>query len=178
MFSIGDRVVYGSMGVCTIIDRCMPDMPGATKECYVLVPEYVANSKIYAPVDGTTVNMRPLLSRRQVHALIDKIPDMDMLEPVKERQLQKENYRAVIQSADSTQLAQLLKTLHVRRKQGMEEKRSVPVQEKEHYDTVRRLLFGEIATTMEIQLDEVEDMISARLAKRGGSAFFMDASQA
>ncbi|MDL2327651.1 CarD family transcriptional regulator [Ruminococcaceae bacterium OttesenSCG-928-A11] len=167
MFSVGDKVVYGNMGVCSVTDICVPDMPGAARECYVLVPHYVANSKVYAPVENNPVVMRHLLTPDQAETLIDSLPQVPMFPLSGEKQAMYETFRGAIKSADCTLLARLIKTLHQKKQNTLEQKRVVPSAEKEFFDTAERMLYGEIAVAMGMALDEVPEYIGGRLAASG-----------
>lgn len=162
MFAIGEKIIYGAMGVCTVEDITVPDMPGA-RESYVLRPHYVANAKVYAPVEGNPVVMRTLMDEQQVHALIDSMPEMSALSADKERQELYQLYRGIVKSADNFLLAKLLKTLHQKKALVAQQRKIVPSAEKEIFDTAERVLFGEIAACLGIELEEVDGYIAARL---------------
>lgn len=164
MFSIGEEIVYGGMGVCTVTDVGVPDVPGMERTCYVLRPHYVANSKVYAPVEGGRVAMRALLTRAEAQDLIDQMPDLRALPVSKERQEQYGAYRNALKSADSVLLARLIKTLYEKRQRLKEQSKTVPTAEKEVFDSAERLLYGELATALHIPLEDVEPYIGDRLA--------------
>lgn len=178
MFSVGDKIIYGSMGVCTVVDRRMPDMPGATQECYVLEPQYVHNARVYVPVAGTAINMRPLLSAVQAKALVNEMPRLVSFAPSKEKQVHQEIYRTAVRGADSHMLARLIKTLYERKQSNLEQKKNLPMLEKEHYDTARMILFGEIATALDTTISDVEAQVTARMEKHNNSAATETAAEA
>lgn len=163
MFSVGDTIMYGSMGVCTVEGIGVPDLPGATRECYILKPHYVANSKVYAPVQGNPVSMRALLTRAQAQTLIDELPDLQPFPPCSERQEMHNVCRGAIKSADSYMLARLVKTLYEKRLRVQQQKKIVPTAEKEYFDTAEKMLYGEIAVALQMPIDGVERYIFTRL---------------
>ncbi|MFR7993718.1 MAG: CarD family transcriptional regulator [Clostridium sp.] len=73
MFSKNEYVVYGSTGVCKIIDIVTKKI-GNTKErlYYLLKPEYETNSIIYAPIDNNSVVMRKIITKDEIYELIKK----------------------------------------------------------------------------------------------------------
>lgn len=163
MFSVGDRIVYGSMGVCTVLDIGLPDIPGATRECYMLKPHYVANSKVYAPIENNPVRMRPLLSEAEAQALVDSMPDLEPFPRGKDKQELYETCKNAIRSCDSFLLAKLLKTLYENKVRLVGLKKTVPSTEKDYFDTAEKMLHGEIAAALQMPLCEVEGYISARV---------------
>lgn len=163
MFSIGDKIVYGGMGVCTVMDICVPDLPGKPRQCYILKPHYVANAKVYAPVEENPVKIRALLTAEQAQTLIDEIPGIAGFPLTQEKQELYQTYRGAIKSADSVQLAKLIKTLHDKKVRILEQKKIVPSAEKEYFDTAEKMLYGEIAAALQMPIEQVQDYIAARI---------------
>lgn len=163
MFSVDEQVVYGSIGVCTVKGMGIPDMPGATRECYVLEPHYVAHSKVYAPIEDNPVKIRSLLSVSEVEELVDSMPEIKAFPLNKERQEQYSTYRSVIKSADSFLLAKLLRTLYEKKEKCMELKKPLPGAEKDFLDTAEKMLYGEMAAILQIPMDQVLPYIQSRL---------------
>lgn len=164
MFSVGDTIIYGSMGVCTVEDIRVPSMPGADRRCYVLRPHYVSGSTVYAPIEGNPVRMRALLSAKEARALVDSLPQIPAFPESKERQELYDTCRAAIKSADSFILAKLLKTLHEKKRRLAAQRKLIPSTEKEYFETAEKMLHGEIATALEMPITEVEGYIAQRLA--------------
>ncbi|MGD9559869.1 MAG: CarD family transcriptional regulator [Oscillospiraceae bacterium] len=163
MFCIGDKIVYGSMGVCTVVDVGVPDLPDALHMCYTLKPDYVANSKVYAPIENNPVSMRALLSPKEAQSLIDSMPQIEPFPPGEEKQQLLNTYRSAIRSADIFILARLLKTLHAKRQLLIQQKKMLSSVEKEYFGAAEKMFFGELAATLKIAVDAVPDYIAARI---------------
>lgn len=163
MFCVGDKIMYGSMGVCTVTDICVPDLPGAARQCYILKPHFVANSKVYAPVENNSVSMRLLMSCDEARSLIQSMPEIAVF-TCGDKQEQYSTYKGVIKSADSFLLAKLMKSLYERKAKLLEQKKGVPSAEKDFFDTARQMLFGEFAEVFEIPLNNVESYISQNIS--------------
>lgn len=163
MFAISDQIIYGSVGVCTIIGIQVPDMPHATKECYVLKPHYIPSSKIYAPVDGSRVKMRALHSKAQLHSLLCKLPQIPAFSADTDKKGLYETYRNALQSTDSLLLAKLTKTLYQKKQHSAEQKKIIPTVEKEYLDTAEQIFNGEVATVLDIPLEDVPEYIGSFL---------------
>lgn len=164
MFSIGDEIVYGGMGVCTVMDICVPDLPGKPRQCYILKPHYVAGAKVYAPVEENPVKMRPLLSAEQAQTLIDGMPFLAEFPQDREKQELYNTYRTAIKSADCTQLAKLVKTLYEKKQRVLAAKKIVPSAEKEYFDTAEKMLYGEIAVALHMPIEQVQEYIASRVS--------------
>ena len=72
MFEIGEKIVYGSMGVCEVQDVAPMDFGGGgEKELYYVLRPLYQDGVIYAPVKGA-VYMRPILSAQEVNRLMNQ----------------------------------------------------------------------------------------------------------
>ena len=67
MFKINDVLVYGTQGVCKIVDIEEKSISGTKKKYYVLKPSDEKRPTIFAPVDNEHVlkKMRKLLSKKK-----------------------------------------------------------------------------------------------------------------
>ena len=61
MFNVNDTIMYGSQGVCRILDIREESFSGAPKLYYVLEPVYDSNSTIYFSVDSDKISLLKLL---------------------------------------------------------------------------------------------------------------------
>lgn len=163
MFSIGNDIVYGSMGVCKVTDIGVPDLPGANRSCYVLKPHFVANSKVYAPVENNPVPMRLLLTPAEMRSLIDAIPALEPFAVEGDKQGLHDICREAVRSADCHMLARLIKTLYEKKLRLVEQKKNVPSAEKEYFDTAEKVLYGEMAVVLDIPMEDVREYIALRL---------------
>lgn len=76
MYEIGQYVIYGENGVCTV-DAIGPlSMRGSDKDrIYYTLSPYVGTGTFYAPVD-TKVFMRPVISKDTAEAFLDSLGDI------------------------------------------------------------------------------------------------------
>ncbi len=165
VFSVGDKIVYGGMGVCAVEDIAVPDLPGFTRKCYILKPLYQQGATVYAPIDKNPVNMRLLMPKQQAQTLIDGLPGLEGLDMGSDRHTIHDTCRRVIKSADSFLLARLLKTLHIKKRLVASQKKTLPGAEKDFFDAAERILFGELATVLCIPMEQVEQRIAPHLSQ-------------
>ena len=77
MFEIGDKIIYGENGVCTVEKIAPLGISGASKEkLYYHLRPLIGSGEYFAPVDGGAF-MRPVMNREQAEALIAAIPDIE-----------------------------------------------------------------------------------------------------
>ena len=74
MYSVGEKIVYGENGVCTVIKIAPLEISGASKDkLYYYLAPLIGTGVYYSPVDSGAF-MRPVISREEAEALIDAIP--------------------------------------------------------------------------------------------------------
>ena len=76
MFLVGDKIIYGENGVCTV-EKIEPlAMSGAPKDkLYYHLTPLVGSGTYFTPVDSGAY-MRPVMSREEAEALIDAMPEI------------------------------------------------------------------------------------------------------
>lgn len=159
MYQIGQQVVCGGSGVCTVAQIGPRETGG--RLYYTLIPRY-GTETIYAPVDGK-VFLRPILTRKEAEALIAAIPTIPPA-PVEgnNSQLRTQYYRAALRSHSCGDLVRLIKTIY-QHSQGR--RRSMrPSQLDETYrKRAEDLLNGELAAALELEREQVPRYIRAAL---------------
>ena len=121
MYEIGQLIVYGNEGVCRVEEIGTPKISGVDKhrDYYTLAPIY-REGKVFTPVDSK-VFMRPVITREEALALIDRIPQMtaEVYENSNLRFLN-EHYQQCIQNYTCADLLQLIKDVRAKRRQMTE----------------------------------------------------------
>lgn len=162
MFRPGDLIFYGRMGVCRV--ERTEEADGRT--FYHLAPLYQKCS-IRTPADGP-VFMRPILTRGEADALIDRIPGIPV-RPVLARAVREltERYQASISSPEAADLLALTMSIYAKKQQTIAEKRKFGAIDERFLREAESLLFGELAAALEIAPEAVPAYIQSRLAASG-----------
>ena len=107
MFKINDYIMYGTVGVCQVIDITKETlMNNIEKEYYVLSPVYSKYPKktvIKIPVDNKKISMRTLLSKEDVNSIINSIPDTETLWIDNDRQ-RNDEFKTMLRSGNCDDL--------------------------------------------------------------------------
>ena len=163
-----ELVVHESAGVCRVTDIQMMNRP--QREYYVLSPLYDKNSTFYIPTDSAQEPLRPVMTREQAMALIEQIPGMAELTF---SSINDEKVRAadILSSGDQIRLAQLAKTMHhLQRKRNHTKSKNAYATDRGILRQAERLLFGELAVSLEMPVDSVSDFISQQLDRTDSAA--------
>lgn len=77
MYAIGDKIVYGENGVCTVYAIAPLSMSGTDKnKLYYHLRPLIGSGTYFTPVDSGAF-MRPVISREEAEALIAAIPGIE-----------------------------------------------------------------------------------------------------
>lgn len=164
MFSIGDYMVYGINGVCLVEDICAsPFDKKDTRTFYMLKPLGAsAGSVIYTPTDNVQVPMRPLMSRGEAEALIVQMPVIAPLEIPMEK-MRRDIYRQTMQSCNPVEYVRLIKTVHKRRAEMLEQHKRLSETDSDFERNAKISLYHELAVVLGVQYAEVEPYLLSRL---------------
>ena len=164
MFSIGDYMVYGINGVCRVQDICAsPFDKKDTRTFYLLKPLGAGEgSVIYTPVDNVQVLMRPLMTKEQAAALIERMPGLEPLEVPMEK-MRRDLYRQAMQSCDPEQYVRLIKTVYRRRMDMMQQHKRLSETDSDFERNAKLSLYHELSVVLEVKFAEVEQYLIDRL---------------
>lgn len=167
MFAIGEYIIYGANGVCEVLDikEQQDELTHNTRLYYVLSPVYRRNSLIYTPVDNARVIMRPIIKRSEAEALIDRILNIPTIE-VQDEKSRKQFYTDIIRTYDPENLIRILKTIQVRKQLRMSMGKKMLSSDDNFMQKAEELLYGEMAWSLEISRDEVEEYIIKRVSEK------------
>ena len=164
MYEIGDLIVYAGEGVCRVEEIGVPPMMGVNKQrqYYTLKPLY-REGMVYAPVD-TQVFMRPVITREDADALIDRIPEIEpeVYENSNLRFLN-EYYQAQLQNYNCEGLIKLIRSTHAKREVMIGRGKKLGLVDERYMKRAQDMLHGEFAVALGIERNEVPGYIESKL---------------
>ncbi len=165
MFSIGDKIMYGSEGVFTVAEyTSSPIDKNDTRQFYVLRPVHgPSGNVIITPVGNENVKMRAVMSRSEALALIDKIPDIPLL-TVENEKKRRDTYRKALTSATCEELISIIKTVALRKEELLRNKKRISESDNDYEMKARFCFYGELSISLDIPLDSIEAFIKERLS--------------
>lgn len=166
MYQIGDKIIYGSNGVCEIEEIKMIEVPHTDEEkAYYIIKPVFQECRISVPMD-TKMFMRPIISDGEANALIDGIPAMEAKPYYNTalRQLQ-EYYEKKMSTHSCADLVELTLSLYKKREEVLSQKRKFGAIDERYMKRAEDLLFGELSVALGIPKNEVRSYIAKRLEK-------------
>ena len=157
MYEIGEKIIYGENGVCTV-EKIAPLEAGDGKLYYYLTP-LIGSGTYFTPVDSKAF-MRPVMSREAAEAFIDSIPHIQPAVCTDNRFNHVDAfYKELFKQHTCEALVSIVKGLRSRMSQRKTKSSRAEIIMKR----ARDMLHGELATALGIEVEEVEKYISSRL---------------
>ncbi len=163
MYQIGDKVVYGNIGVCIVMDISELDFMDNGKEYYTLRPYYEENKVIYSPVDSQKQKLRPMITKEEAEAFIVKLPTIEPGNYANEKE-RKEAYRDAILSGSMDKWASMIHYIYRKEQERMAKGQRISAHYMEELKGIEKLLLGELAAALDISMDDVKVYLEKELS--------------
>ena len=160
MYSVGDKIIYGENGVCTVESIGPLRMSGSSGDrVYYYLRPLIGSGTYFAPVDSGAY-MRPVMSREEAEALIDAMPG---IEPA----ICKDNrfnhvdafYKELFRQHSCEALVSIVKGLRCR----MAERKTKSSRAEATMKRAKDILHGELSVALGMDVKDVEGYITSRL---------------
>jgi CarD family transcriptional regulator len=166
MLKIGECVIYGSHGLCSVRDILVPSFleRGNEKQYYQMVSAVDAGSVLYVPVDGAEDKIRQAISRDDAEGLIEEIeftPELELPEGKKAEPAIME----VIKRNVADEMMSLVKSLRkIKATREAEGKKFASLSEK-HLLMAEKLLYTELAFALKTEKDDIKSRVLSELSQ-------------
>ena len=160
MFAVGEKIVYGEHGVCTV-DKVAPlDMSGVSKnKLYYHLSPLVGSGTFFTPVDSDAF-MRPVMGRQEAEALIDAMPGIAPAICTDSRFNHVDAfYKELFRTHSCEALVSIVKGLNSR----MAERKTKSSRAEATMKRAKDMLHGELAVALDMDIAEVEPYILSRI---------------
>ncbi len=162
MYSIGDKIIYGESGVCTV-ERVAPlNMSGAPADrLYYHLRPLIGSGVYFTPVDSNAF-MRPVISAEEAEALIDSIPSIEPAICNDSRFNHVDAfYKEMFRKHTPESLVAVIKGLRIR----MAARKSKSSRADATMKRAKEVLHGELSVALGIEYSEIEDYIKNKLGE-------------
>ncbi len=160
MFAIGETVLYGSQGVCTI-ERMEEMKVGRDKvQYYVLRPVYHNSSTLFVPASNEQLlqKMRPVLTEEELHGLLCRTAQTELhwIDDAAER---KAAFQAILTAGERGRLLQMLRLLYLHRQALHQRGKHLRAADEQLLRDGEKLLRDEFAFVLQIPQQQVGEYI-------------------
>ena len=160
MLTVGQTVLYGTQGVCTVKEISMLKLGKTKGEYYALSPIDDPGSTVYVPTANEKLmsKLRPVLTGEEADALITEAV-REPLEWIESDAERKSACDDIVKNGDRKQLMRLVGMLYRRRELLKDQKKHFHNVDAQYLKTAERMLHGELAYALGIAVDDVADYI-------------------
>ena len=160
MFSVGDKIIYGENGVCTVESIGPLSMAGAPKDkLYYYLSPLIGSGTYCAPVDSGAY-LRPVMSRAEAEALIDAMPGIQPAICNDNRFNHVDTfYKNLFKQHSCEALVSIVKGLRSR----MSDRKTKSSRAEATMKRAKDILHGELSVALDIDVKDVEGYIASRL---------------
>jgi len=159
MFQVHDYVVYGSTGVCQIVDISQENFGGnADREYYILNPVYGNSMQLYIPTDHGQSVMRRVLSKEEIIQLIQAIPAIDS-DWISDDHFRKATFSETLQSGDQKRIIHMIKMINNRKISLEKNGKHLANADCDAMKVAEKLLHNEFGLVLGLQPDQVAPFI-------------------
>ena len=166
MYHENDLVVYGTYGVCKIIEISSKALMGKPQDYYVLKPVEDERATVFVPVRNealVTKNMRPVLSEDQASELIEALQQAPSMW-VTDGHERRDRYQRIISSGNCSELSRLVKTLYQKKLQLLKEGKKLHTSDEQFLRSAEKMLTDELAIALHLDRKSIPELIQAQMA--------------
>ena len=160
MFKVNDYVVYGTTGVCQIIDiRKEKDIySNGEIEYYVLQPVFNNNMTVMTPVNNEKVLMREVMTKDEVLSLIAAMPEEETIW-INDYRERCDKFKAALKTGECEEWVKLIKTLYLEKKEKTALGKKLMKSDEDIMGAAEKNLYEEFAIALNISPNEVVSYI-------------------
>lgn len=161
MYSVGDKIIYGENGVCTVESIGPVNVGDTSGRLYYSLRPLVGSGTYFTPVD-TAVFMREVMTREEAEAFIRQIPDIEPAICNDSRFNHVDSfYRDLFKLHTNEALVSVIKGLSLR----LSEKKTKSSRAEATVKRARDILNGELSVALNIAMKEVDGYIESVIGK-------------
>lgn len=160
MYSVGDQIIYGENGVCTVIKIAPLEMDGAPEDkLYYYMTPYIGSGTFFSPVESGAF-MRPVISSDEAEALIDLIPSIQPAVCNDSRFNHVDAfYKELFKQHTPEAMVAIIKGISLR----MSERKTKSSRAETIMKRAKDILHGELSVALAMDVKQVEDYIAERI---------------
>lgn len=166
MYQVGETVLYGTEGVCTIAEVREMKVGREKASYYVLQPVHREGATIFVPLQNETLQakMRRLLSVEDINQLLDYISheDVEWIDDAAER---KTEFHRILTAGDRKELLGMIRTLYLRREMLQSAGKRLRTNDDQMLRDAEKLLNDEFALVLNIKPRDVPEYIRSRIGE-------------
>lgn len=163
-YSVNEKVLYGSVGVCEIREITQKDFSGQTADYYVLVPVYSSQSTVYVPVNSATLceKMRKMPPKDRINELFDcangEPPEWD-----DNKYTRRDKFNDILEKGSDKDIFSLARALLDYSEKQIEKGKKLHVTDERVLAEAKKLIDEEVACVLDLPLKNISAYITEQV---------------
>ena len=166
-FNIGDNVVYGGNGVCSITEiKDMSFFNEPAKSYYVLKPIFAKQASVmYVPLDSEVMvaKLIPVIGKEEAMSLIESLPTNN-IEWIDDKNLRKDTYNSIVNKGTRMEIMGVIKAVLTRQAELVNEGKRLNMQDEKTLTDAENRMNAELALALDMDPEEVPGFIRDQIA--------------
>ena len=160
MWKLGDTVMYGSAGICSISDIRDEKFGDEIKKYFILKPIFDDKNTFFVPSfnDALMSKLRPIMTKEEALDLINRMP---VIEPdrIDNDKIRQESYKEILDGGSRDKIIAVAKALYERREMLAEKDKKLRTSDEILMRNAEMLIENECAYVLGMTRAEVRDFI-------------------
>lgn len=161
MFSINQKVLYGSQGVCKIQEIIRKNFGADERDYYVLVGVYRTLSTVYVPLDSPVLcaKMRTLPQKDELLDILNS-PAENLIAWEENKYTRHEKFVQILEKGTDSEVIALVHLLQNKNKELLAIGKHLHINDERILQESQRLIKEEIACVFELPLEKADEFIN------------------
>lgn len=164
MYEIGQLVLYGSHGVCKVLNKEIRTIDRKKVEYLVLEPIDQQDSRFLVPTSNAVAmaKLSPILTKEEIENLLS---DRELIADawIEDENIRKQKYRELIVGSDRSSLISMIRALYIHKEKQQEAGRKFHLCDENFLRDAEKLLSAEFSVVLGISRQQVGQYIADRL---------------
>lgn len=165
MYKVNDVVIYGTEGICRIVDIQDKQFDEDTIKYYILCPLRKIEDRVYAPCNNEKImeRMRPVLTKDEALCLVNSLKDLpkEWVENERERQ---RVYKDTLLCGSSDDVLSMIHNLYLHQQRQEDKGKKLHAADEKYLKEAETMLLDELAYALEMTKEQVMNSISEKSA--------------
>ncbi len=165
MYQVGEQVIYGMHGVCSVVQEEKRMVDHKTVTYLALEPVGQAGSRFLVPTHNAAAmaKVRPMMTKDALDQLLAS-PEVRSDGWIKDENLRKQTYRELIGSGDRVRLLQMVCTLYRHKEAQQAAGKKIHLCDDNFLRDAEKLLCGEFSIVLNMEYADVRKYLKDHLA--------------
>lgn len=160
MFKVGEYLVYRK-DVCKLVDIKKNYLNN--NDYYVLIQVFNDSLKIEIPISNSRGNLRSLITKEEIEAIINQIPDIEIIEC--DNRFIESEYKKLMTSSKHGDLVKIIKTTYLRNKERTDKKKKISDIDNNYFNQAEKYLYEEFSIVLEMSIDDTKKYVIGAVNK-------------